>query len=59
MSKLNEIHSKGEQDGAKNVSNPPNTTFDLLVAPKWREPEIIKENEAYQQGFNNGYQQRK
>jgi len=51
---LHENHNKGEQDGANNVYEPPNSALQMV----WPTDEKIEENEAYDKGFDNGYKQR-
>lgn len=50
---LNDEHNRGEQDGTNHEYNPPHGILDMVFPTE----EKIEENEAYDQGNENGRKQ--
>ncbi len=56
--RLQELHNRGQEEGAKNDYNPPRGEVEQWFKASYVQKEMREENAAYKAGWENGYDQR-
>ena len=58
MSREQDAHNQGQKDGSENRCNPPHSQVAIFLSTVRDGERMDAENQAYRDGFDNGYKQR-